>query len=92
MCIFGCAWWDDMDPQLQRAVVAFCYCVNTDLRSAIDARIGELRKTVREQRALGKAIGYISVPISSLDGSHFGVNIDAAEDVRMPLERRLAYL
>jgi hypothetical protein len=67
----------------------FCYCVNAELRPIIDRHVADIRKTIRSQRELGKAIGYISIPISTVQGSYAGVNVDAAGDVSARLAARL---
>lgn len=61
--------------------LGFCYYVNEDLRPIIDRHIADLRTTILAQRDLGKAIGYISVRISTVEGSYAGVDIDASADV-----------
>ncbi len=69
--------------------LGFCYCVNEDLRPIIDRHIAALRTTIHAQRDLGKAIGYISVPIATVEGSYAGVDIDASADVSARLGARL---
>lgn len=69
--------------------LGFCYCVNEDLRPIIDRHIADLRSTIHAQRDLGKAIGYISVPISTVEGSYAGADIDTAGDVSARLGARL---
>src|SRR4051812_21503160 len=65
-----------------------CYCVEQSLKSAIDANIGKIRKILGEQRAAGKAIGYMSIPLSTVGGSYFGVNADVATRTKAKIERR----
>jgi hypothetical protein len=45
----------------------------------IEERISAIRRLLAAQRTQGKLIGYISTPISSLEGCYFGVNADAAQ-------------
>ena len=40
--------------------------------------VADIRKAIRAQRDLGKAIGYISIASSTIEGGYFGVNIDTA--------------
>ncbi|WP_271600596.1 hypothetical protein [Bradyrhizobium sp. CCBAU 45384] len=67
----------------------FCYCINTDLRGAIQQNITDIRATIAAQRAAGKAVGYLSIPISSVAGSVFGENIKVAAEVKERVEERL---
>jgi hypothetical protein len=55
-------------------VANICYCINDDKRSAISANIQRVRQLIVDQRTQGKAIGYISVPLSTIGGGYFGVN------------------
>jgi hypothetical protein len=48
--------------------IDLCYCVNTDYRDKIDANVVRVRRLIAENRQLGKAIGYLSVPISPAGG------------------------
>ncbi len=66
----------------------FCYCVNTDLNATIDKNVALIRSRIREQREQGKAIGYMSIPLSSLEGSYFAVNAKIAEENKARIERR----
>lgn len=67
----------------------FCYCVNTDLRGTIQQNISDIRTAVAAQRAAGKAIGYLSIPISSVAGGYFGENIKVAAEVKEHVEEHL---
>jgi hypothetical protein len=66
----------------------FCYCVNTDLNAAIDNNVALIRSRIREQRAQGKAVGYMSIPLSSLEGSYFAVNAKIADETKARVEKR----
>jgi hypothetical protein len=55
----------------------------------MDKHVADIRKAIRAQRDLGKAIGYISIPISTIEGGYFGVNSDTANDVGARLEARM---
>ena len=67
----------------------FCYCVNSALLVPIADKVKYIREQVRQQRALGKATGYMSVPLSTIAGSYYGVNADVAADVKTAVELRL---
>ncbi|WP_225152144.1 hypothetical protein [Bradyrhizobium sp. NBAIM08] len=66
----------------------FCYCVHDDLKKAISARVDEVRARIAAQRAQGKAIGYLSIPISTVAGSYFGVNAKVAARTKERVEDR----
>jgi hypothetical protein len=65
-----------------------CYCVNKDLLEAINANVAHVRQLIVDQRAQGKAIGYLSIPISTLGGSYFGVNRDIGVQAKARIEKR----
>jgi hypothetical protein len=67
----------------------FCYCVNAANRSAIDANIARLRQLILDKKNQGKAIGYMSIPLSTVGGSYFGVNQDVAQFTKDRIEKRL---
>jgi hypothetical protein len=69
-------------------VVNICYCINDDERTAIDANIQRVRQLIADQRTQGKAIGYVSVPLSSIGGGYFGVNAVVAGQIKKRLEAR----
>lgn len=66
-----------------------CYCVNSDFKAVIDAQVVKLRAIIAAERAKGKAIGYMSVPLSTLGGGVFGINREVAEKTRLRVEARL---
>jgi hypothetical protein len=65
-----------------------CYCVNSDLQGAIDANVARVRQLIQDQRKQGKAIGYLSIPLSTAGGSYFGVNADVAQQAKARIEQR----
>lgn len=66
-----------------------CYCVTDSLQPAIAKQIDYIRTRVREQRSAGKAIGYMSLPLSSIGGGYFGTNATVASQVKERVETRL---
>jgi hypothetical protein len=68
--------------------IDICYCVEQDFKAAIDANVTKIRKILGEQRAAGKAIGYMSIPLSTAGGSYFGVNAEVATKTKAKVERR----
>src|ERR1700759_695365 len=62
-----------------------CYCVNSDYRDAISDNVARVRKLLADAKAQGKAIGYLSIPLSPAGGGSFAINSEfsakAAENV-----------
>jgi len=69
--------------------VGICYCVNEDLKSTIQAKVDRFRQVVAEQRRAGRAVGYLSVPLTSAGGGNFNVNMDVAAAIKVSVEKRL---
>jgi hypothetical protein len=67
---------------------AICYCVQSDLKDTIATRVDQIRARIAAQRQEGKAIGYLSIPISTVAGSYFGVNVKAAAFTKERVEER----
>ena len=55
-----------------------CYCVNSDYRDAISANVDRVRKLIKDNKDQGKAIGYLSIPLSPAGGGSFFLNKDIA--------------
>jgi hypothetical protein len=68
--------------------LSLCYCINPDNRSAIDANVARVRQLIADEKASGKAIGYLSVPLSTSGGGYFGVNRDVAQHTKDAVEKR----
>jgi hypothetical protein len=68
--------------------IGVCYCVNDELKATIAAKVDAFRQTIAEQRKAGKAIGYLSVPLTSAGGGNFDVNKEVAERARAAIEKR----
>jgi hypothetical protein len=58
-----------------------CYCVNSDYRDAISANVDRVRKLIKDNKEQGKAIGYLSVPLSPAGGGSFDLNLKIAREV-----------
>jgi hypothetical protein len=76
------------EPSTECSPNAFCYCVGDDLKSVIAARVEAIRAVIAAQRRQGKAIGYLSIPISTIAGSYIGVNAKVAALTRARVEAR----
>src|SRR5258707_2498923 len=68
--------------------INLCYCINADNQDSINANIARVRQLIVDQRTQGKAVGYISIPLSTTGGSYFGVNQDIAKEIKDRIEKR----
>lgn len=66
-----------------------CYCVDQDVKDAILTRVAEIRARIAEQRAQGKAVGYLSIPISTAAGGYLPINARVAMYTKERIEERL---
>ena len=69
--------------------IGICYCVNDDLKPTIQGKVERFRQAIAEQRKAGKAVGYLSVPLTSAGGGNFNVNMDVAAAAKVAFEKRL---
>jgi hypothetical protein len=76
------------DTVTECTVIGLCYCVNKDNLTPINTNITRLRQMIVDQKAQGKAIGYMSIPLSTVGGSYFGVNSDVAVRTKDAIEKR----
>lgn len=67
----------------------FCYCIHETLADRITQRVSEIRTLIATQRAQGKAIGYLSIPLSTLGGGYFAVNSLVATETKDRIEQQL---
>jgi hypothetical protein len=58
-----------------------CYCINTDYQKAIADNVKRVRDLIKDNKDKGKAIGYLSVPISPAGGGSFDLNKAIAKTV-----------
>lgn len=65
-----------------------CFCVNEDFKPLIAEKVKFFRAAIAEQRSKGKAIGYISVPLSTLGGGFFDVNAEVSLAAKKRVEAR----
>src|SRR5260370_40062412 len=54
-----------------------CYCVNTKYLDAITANVSRVRQLIADNKAKGKAVGYLSVPLSPAGGGAYPDNCAA---------------
>ena len=70
------------------AKIGICYCVNDELKPTIGSKLERFRQMVADQRKTGKAVGYLSVPLTSTGGGNFNVNREVAEGAKAAIEKR----
>jgi len=58
--------------------IGICYCVNDELKATIQSKVDRFRQTIADERKSGKAVGYLSVPLTSGGGGNF--NVGCASD------------
>ena len=68
--------------------IGICYCVNDELKATIQSKVDRFRQTIAAQRSAGKAVGYLSVPLTSGGGGNFAINKEVAESARAAIEKR----
>ena len=68
--------------------INICYCVDSDMRGAVDAKVARFRQLLADQRKAGKLVGYMSVPLSPAGGGNFDVNKEVAESAKSAIEKR----
>ena len=68
--------------------IGICYCVNDEHKATIDDKVAKFRAVIAEQRKAGKAVGYLSVPLTGSGGGNFDVNKEVAEKAKAAIEAR----
>jgi hypothetical protein len=68
--------------------VALCYCVNDELKPAINEKVEKYRQTLADQRKAGKAVGYLSIPLSPAGGGNFAINREVGAAAKKAIEKR----
>ena len=68
--------------------IGVCYCVEGDLKPTITVKVERFREVLAEQRKMGKAVGYLSVPLTSAGGGNFDINKEVAENAKQAIEKR----
>jgi len=69
------------DPVTACTALDICYCVHPEFKDAIASNVTRVRKLIADQRAQGRAIGYLSVPLSPAGGGAFAVNTAIAAKI-----------
>jgi hypothetical protein len=72
----------------QCTALDICYCVNTKYLDAINANVPRVRKLIDDNKAMGKAIGYLSIPLSPAGGGSYYINSEAAKRIADDIEKR----
>lgn len=68
--------------------IGVCYCVNDELKPVISSKVDRFRQMAADQRKAGKAVGYLSVPLSSTGGGNFNINKEVADSAKAGVEKR----
>ena len=68
--------------------IAVCYCVQSNLKETIAKNVAVLRQAIAAQKSQGKAIGYMSIPLSAAGGGYFPLNVLVAQHTRERVEKR----
>jgi len=91
LAVAGVAWHGSANAAktTECTKAGICYCVNEDLKPTIQSKVERFRQVVAEQRKAGKAVGYLSVPLTSAGGGNFNVNKDVAGATKAAVEKRL---
>lgn len=87
--LLACAGEGFADNATECTTDGFCYCINPDLKADIDQKVQAIRARIADEKKKGKAVGYLSLPISTLAGSYIGVNVRVAGEVKERVESKL---
>jgi hypothetical protein len=68
--------------------IEICYCYNTAVKATIDKNVAFFRAEIAKQRAAGKAIGYLSLPLSSAGGGVYHINAEVSAAAKAAVEKR----
>jgi hypothetical protein len=84
--------WPSPAPSAEKVTACtttnVCYCITAANRDAIAANVARVRQLLADQRAQGKATGYLSIPLSTAGGGYMGVNREIAQQTKDRIERR----
>ena len=76
-------------PVTECSAIGVCFCMNGEFKATVDAQVARLRGLIAAERAKGKAVGYLSLPLSTLGGGYFNVNREVGDQTRARIEARL---
>ena len=68
--------------------IGICYCVSNELKPVIEARIAHFRQLAADAHKSGKAVGYLSVPLSPTGGGYMKLNFEVAAAAKAAIEKR----
>ena len=69
-------------------VVGSVYMVEPAFEPVLQETIARLRALISEQRAQGKLIGFVSIPLSTRGGGYRDINTEVSEQIKNKLEKR----
>ena len=70
------------------ANLKLCYCVADQFKPIIGEKVKFYRQQIADARAAGKAVAYMSLPLSTLGGGYFDVNTEVAKKTKDRIEAR----
>ena len=70
------------------ANLKLCYCVADEFKPVIEEKVKFYRQQIANARAAGKAVAYMSLPLSTLGGGFFDVNTEVAKKTKDRIEAR----
>ena len=70
------------------ANLKLCYCVADEFKPVIEEKVAFYRQQIANARASGKAVAYMSLPLSTLGGGYFDVNTEVAKKTKDRIEAR----
>lgn len=84
--------WPATAPTVEKVTacttIEICYCVTAANRDAIATDVTRVRQLISDQRAAGKSVGYLSIPLSTLGGGYIAVNQEVAARTKDRIEQR----
>ncbi len=76
------------EPELATTVLGTQYRVDPRFGPVLKTTINRLREQIRAERARGKLVGFLSLPLSSRGGGNYRLNLRASEVIKSHLEDR----
>ncbi len=88
LILSGCAGSGAAASSTECTKIGVCYCINADLKPVIESKIAHFRELAAQHRQAGKAVGYLSVPLSPAGGGYMNLNREVADSVKASIEKR----
>lgn len=68
--------------------IGICYCYNSAVKAAIDKNVAYFRAEIAKHKTAGKAVGYLSLPLSSAGGGVYHINAEVSAAAKAAVEKR----